>query len=111
MYNHEGMPYNRFNSPDSPGAGPKRGLGSYIQAEKLMQIAFVPPVAIVLCWFVGWWLSNHLHMKRIELVSIMFGCVVGLVYVVQTAVAVEKETRMRNAGGDSTGKGTDAGPQ
>jgi hypothetical protein len=111
VYNQQRVPYNRFNPPDSSGAGPKRGLGNYIQAEKLMQIAFVPPVAIALCWVGGWWLSNRFHMKWMELVAIMFGCVVGLVYVVQTAVGVENETRMRNSTGNGDGKGTGAGPR
>jgi hypothetical protein len=105
------MPYNRFNPPDSSSAGPKRGLGAYIQAEKLMQIAFVPPVAIALCWVGGWWLSNRFHMKWLEVAAIMFGCVVGLVYVVQTAVQVEKETKMRNGSSDGAGRGTGAGQQ
>jgi hypothetical protein len=101
------MPYNRFNPPDKP----RTGIGAYIQAEKLMQIAFVPPVAVVLCWLAGWWLGNKFHSHWLEIAAIMFGCVAGLVYVVQTAVGVEKETRMRNADPNQPGKGTDAPEQ
>jgi uncharacterized membrane protein YfcA len=100
------MAFNRFNPPDKQRSGGSTGLGAYIQAEKLMQIAFVLPAAVVIGWVGGWWLSNHFHQKWLELAGIFFGCMVGLVYVVQTAFAVEKETRMRNDGGDGAGKGT-----
>jgi uncharacterized membrane protein YfcA len=100
------MPYNRFdNDPKEPSKA-SSGMGAYIQAEKLMQIAFVLPAAVVIGWIGGWWLSNHFHQKWMELAGIFFGCMVGLVYVVQTAVAVEKETRMRNGNGNGPGKGT-----
>jgi uncharacterized membrane protein YfcA len=99
------MAYNRFNNDPKPRTSATTGLGAYIQAEKLMQIAFVLPAAVVIGWIGGWWLSSHFHQKWIEIAGVFFGCMVGLVYVIQTAIAVEKDTRMRNGDGDGTGKG------
>ena len=100
------MAYNRFNNDPKPRSGSSSGLGAYIQAEKLMQIAFVLPAAVVIGWVGGWWLANHFHQKWMELAGVFFGCMTGLVYVVQTAIAVEKGSRMRNEDGRGTGKGT-----
>lgn len=102
------MAFNRFNNDPKPRSGASSGLGAYIQAEKLMQIAFVLPAAVVIGWLGGWWLSDHFHQKWMELAGIFFGCMTGLVYVIQTAIAVEKETRMRNGDDGGPGKGTGA---
>ena len=57
-----------------------------------MQVAFVLPTALVICWFLGWWLAGKTHQKWLEIAGIVFGCVVGLFYVIQMAIAVEKKT-------------------
>ena len=51
----------------------------------------------------GW---PPLHQKWIEIVGVVFGCVSGLVYVVQMAVLAEKKTSMGDEGQNGTGKGT-----
>lgn len=99
------MAFNRFNSGDKERSGLSGGLGGLIEAEKLMQVAFVLPAAVCVGWAAGWWLGNELHLKWIEIVGVLFGCVSGLVYVVQLAVAAEKKTTMRDAGGNGAGKG------
>jgi hypothetical protein len=85
--------------------GYSSGMGSLIEAEKLMQVAFVLPTALVICWALGWWLANRTHQKWIEIAGIVFGCIVGLVYVIQMAIAVEKRTSMRDESRNENRKG------
>ena len=101
------MPRNRSksdsNEPSGVGGG---GLKSFVEAEKLMQVAFVLPTALVICWALGWWLAGLTHQKWIEIAGIVFGCIVGLVYVIQMAIAVEKKTSLDEGSRNETGKGS-----
>ncbi len=81
------------------------GFKSLVEAEKLMQVAFVLPTALLICWALGWWIASRTHQKWIEIAGIVFGCVVGLVYVIQMAVAVEKRTTMGDGTRNGIGKG------
>lgn len=93
------------NSSDSGDRGGSRGgLSSFVEAEKLMQVAFVLPTALVICWFFGWWLASRTHQKWIEIAGIIFGCIVGLVYVIQMAVAVEKKSISGDGSQNGNGK-------
>lgn len=100
------MPYHR-PIPDSDNR-PKSssGFGALVEAEKLMQIAFVLPAALVICWVAGWWLAHVTHQKWIEIAGIVFGCITGLVYVIQMAISVEKKTTMGDETPQGAGKGT-----
>jgi uncharacterized membrane protein YfcA len=102
------MSFNRFKSPNKPPTGVSSGIGGLIEAEKLMQVAFVMPAAVLIGWAAGWWLSAHLHQKWIEIAGVIFGCVSGLVYVIQMAVLAEKNTSMGDDGENGAGKGTPA---
>jgi ATP synthase protein I len=86
------MSHRSQNPEQKEGEGLSSGFKSLVEAERLMQIAFVLPSALVICWFLGWWLASHTHQKWLETAGIIFGCIVGLVYVVQMAIAVEKRT-------------------
>jgi hypothetical protein len=98
------------NDPDSESR-PRLGSGfnSLVEAEKLMQVAFVLPTALVICWFLGWWLGQKTHQKWIEIAGIVFGCIVGLFYVIQMAIAVEKKTSMEDGSQNDIGKGRSNG--
>jgi uncharacterized membrane protein YfcA len=100
------MAFNRFKSPTKPHTGVTSGIAGLVEAEKLMQVAFVMPAAVLIGWAAGWWLGNHLHQKWIEIAGVVFGCVSGLFYVIQMAVATEKKTSMGDDTQDGTGKGT-----
>ena len=100
------MPFNRSTPPSKSSNGLSSGISGLIEAEKLMQIAFILPAAVVICWIAGWWLAHLLHQKWIEIAGIMFGCISGLVYVVQMAVQAEKKTRMGDDAQNGSGKGT-----
>ena len=100
------MPFNRSIPPNKQRTGLSSGIGGLIEAEKLMQIAFVMPASVLIGWAAGWWLSHTLHQKWIEIAGVVFGCVSGLVYVIQMAVMAEKNTSMGDEAHDGTGKGT-----
>lgn len=82
------MPYNT-PIPERKGRG-KAGLESLVQAEKLLQIAFVLPSALVIGWLAGAWADMKLHQSWLTITGVIFGCVAGLFYVVQMAVQAEK---------------------
>lgn|SRR5512146_1011729 len=100
------MPYQRPIPDGKKSRGLSSGFSSLVEAEKLMQVAFVLPTALVICWFLGWWLAEHTHQKWLEIAGIVFGCIVGLVYVIQIAFAVEKKTSMDDDSRNETGKGS-----
>jgi len=100
------MAFNR-SSPDSKQrTGLASGVGALVEAEKLMQIAFVLPASVLIGWLAGWWLGNLLHQKWIEIAGVVFGCVSGLVYVIQMAILAEKKTSMGDEARNGAGKGT-----
>jgi len=84
------MPYNN-PIPDPKTRGKAAGgLQSLVQAEKLMQIAFVLPSAMVIGWLLGAWGDMKLHQSWLTIVGVIFGCVAGLYYVVRLAMDAEK---------------------
>ncbi len=100
------MAFNRFNPPDKKPSGLSAGIGGLVEAEKLMQIALVMPISAAIGLLAGWWLSNLLHHKWIEIAGILFGCAAGLFYTIQTAIAAEKKTTTRDEDPNGAGKGT-----
>ena len=66
------------------------GFQSLVQAEKLMQIAFVLPSAMIIGWLGGAWADSKLHQKWITIVGVIFGCTAGLYYVIRLAMDAEK---------------------
>jgi ATP synthase protein I len=100
------MPRQDPNSKSDGHSRSSSGFGSLVEAEKLMQVAFVLPTALVICWAGGWWLASRTHHKWIEIAGIVFGCIVGLVYVIQMAIAVEKKSSLDEGSQSETGKGS-----
>jgi ATP synthase protein I len=66
------------------------GIESLVQAEKLLQIAFILPSAMVVGWLLGAWADMKLHQSWLTIVGVIFGCVAGLVYVIRLAIDAEK---------------------
>lgn len=85
------MPYHR-PIPDNGQRGKASSvIDAIVQAEKMIQIAFVLPCAAFIGWLGGAWLDHKLHQTWISLVGIVFGGVSGLVYVVKLALITDKQ--------------------
>jgi F0F1-type ATP synthase assembly protein I len=87
------MPFHRAIPEQKPPEKDSSGLRGYIEAEKLLHLAFVLPAAVFVGWGAGWWADEHLHQHWIAIAGIVFGSVGGLFYVVQQAIATEKNSR------------------
>jgi F0F1-type ATP synthase assembly protein I len=99
------MPFNRpipksTNTPDRPG-----GMHSLVEAEKLMQIAFLLPSAVLVGWGIGALAQSHWHQKWMVGAGLILGCAAGLVSVIRVAFAAERAASK----GDGAGTGTTGG--
>ena len=82
------MPYLPPNPNQKPEGG---GLKSLVQAEKLVQIALVLPVAVLIGWFFGSLLDRWLHQTWIYIVGIVFGMIAGMMEAVRMALSAGKD--------------------
>jgi F0F1-type ATP synthase assembly protein I len=82
-----------FNNP-SPDSENKRksssGLNSLVQAERLMQIAFVLPCAMLIGWGAGWAVDHYFHMHWAVAVGLVLGIVAGMVSAIRMAMDAMK---------------------
>jgi uncharacterized membrane protein YfcA len=104
------MPFNRPIPESKPPEKSSGALRGYVEAEKLLNIAAVMPAAVAICGGAGWWVGNRLHQHWIFIVGIVFGCVAGLFFVIQTAIAAEKISRKEDSAQNGSGKGSDDPP-
>jgi ATP synthase protein I len=86
------MAFNNPASPENGSSGGRRdrssgGLQSLIQAEKLMQIAFLLPCALLIGWGIGWWIDHHFHTHWATIAGLIFGLVSGMVSVIRMALS------------------------
>src|SRR5580692_9261506 len=81
------MPFNPPVPDNTPRKRDNGGLGTLVQAEKLMQIAILLPSAAFIGWLAGAWLDSKLHQEWIGLAGMIFGGISGLVYVVRLVMA------------------------
>ena len=100
------MPFHRPIPESKPTEKSMGALRGYVEAEKLLNIAAVMPAAVAICGGAGWWVGNRLHQHWIFIVGIIFGCVAGLFYVIQQAIAAEKVSRKEDSTQNGTGKGS-----
>ena len=98
------MPFNRAIPESKPRPKSGGALASLIEAEKMMQIAFLLPSAAFVGWLAGAGLDKLLHQSWIAVVGIIFGGVAGLVYVARLAMAAG----LKAAGGAGNGKSAEA---
>jgi len=97
------MPYHRPIPEQQPRGKASGIVDAIVQAEKMIQVAFVLPCSVLIGWLGGWWLDRLLHQTWIYLVGIVFGGAAGLVYVIRLALATD-----RSVGGGKGGSGTGA---
>lgn len=93
------MPFHR-PIPDSSQRGKRSSIiDAIVQAEKMIQIAFVLPCATFIGWLIGLWLDRLLHQSWLAIVGLIFGGISGLVYAIKLAVMTEKQV---TRGGDNS---------
>ena len=95
------MPFHRAIPESKPPAKAASGLSSYVEAEKLMQIALLLPSSAFIGWLAGAWADSHFHQSWIGIAGCVFGGISGLVYVVRLAIT--------SAGDSANGAGTENG--
>jgi F0F1-type ATP synthase assembly protein I len=93
----------RPKDDDKPSSKMAGGINSLVQAERLLQVAFVLPSAMVIGWLGGAWADSKLHQSWITIVGVIFGCVSGLFYVIRMAMAAEKSAG--GSGANTNGSG------
>jgi hypothetical protein len=100
MLDDSPMPFNR-PIPDARQSGKNAsGLGTLVEAEKMMQIAILLPSSAFIGWLAGAWLDGRLHQSWIALAGIIFGGFAGLVYVVRLVVTAGAKSRSEDKSGD-----------
>jgi len=68
------------------GGGFSGGMNTFVQAERLLQLAFVLPAAVLIGWGAGALLDKWLHTDWIYIAGLLFGSAAGLVEVVRQAM-------------------------
>ena len=106
------MPFNRAIPESKRRAKPAGALATLMEAEKMIQIAFLLPCSVLVGWVAGAWADSLLHQSWIALAGIIFGGVAGLVYVGRLVMAAGVKTggkagKVTSGGNKSvTGKGS-----
>jgi ATP synthase protein I len=80
-------------NPDRSKSQRGGAMNTLVQAESLLQIAFVLPAAVLIGWGAGALLDKWLHTNWIYIVGLLFGSAAGLLEVVRQALRAGNETR------------------
>jgi F0F1-type ATP synthase assembly protein I len=100
------MPYNRPIPESKKRSKVSMGIASWVQAEKLMQIALVLPSAVLIGWAGGAWLDSRFHQKWIAVVGIILGSIAGLTSAIRLAMDVERSASKEDESREESGKGS-----
>ncbi len=65
------------------GAG--GGLGDFVKAESMVQLALALPAECLIGALLGAWLDRHFHQNWIAVVGIILGAVAGFIQIFTTA--------------------------
>jgi F0F1-type ATP synthase assembly protein I len=76
-------------NPDTPKR--TKTVDSLVRAEKLTQIAFILPAAVVVGWLGGAGLDKWLHTNWIYLAGIVLGCAAGFVQIFRLVLGQERQ--------------------
>jgi len=82
-----------FLSPNPSSKPEKPAVHSIVQAERLIQIALVLPIAVLIGWFFGAMLDRWLHQTWITIVGIVMGMIAGMIEAVRMALAAGKTSK------------------
>jgi ATP synthase protein I len=82
-----------FNAPNPNQKPPRGAMKTIVQADRLMQIALVLPIAVLIGWFFGAMLDRWLHQTWITIVGIILGMIAGMLEAVRMALAAGKDSK------------------
>jgi ATP synthase protein I len=110
---------NQSNKPGdaSDGSGESGGssggatsglIGSWIQAEKMIQVALMLPCAGFIGWAIGAGLDRWLHQTWISMAGIVLGIIAGLIGAIQMAIASAAGPKRKGGNGDGSASGSSA---
>lgn len=79
--------------PDpKPATGRANGaVAGLVRAERLLQIAFILPAAVVVGWLIGAGLDKWLHQHWINLAGLALGAIAGFVEIFRLVFSAEKQ--------------------
>ena len=66
-------------------------MDGIVKAERLTQIAFVLPAAVLIGWGAGALLDKWLHTQWIYIVGVVFGAIAGMTEAVRQALHTSRE--------------------
>jgi len=81
------MPFHSPNPNSERPARKSRGLDSLVQAERVMQIAFMLPCAALIGWGLGWLVDRWLHSQWATITGLIFGLIAGMFSVIRIAMS------------------------
>ncbi len=84
-------------------------IGSWIQAEKMIQVALMLPCAGFIGWVIGAGLDRWLHQTWISMAGIVLGIIAGLFGAIQMAIASASGPKHKGNSGDGTASGRSGG--
>ncbi|HTV03979.1 MAG TPA: AtpZ/AtpI family protein [Acidobacteriaceae bacterium] len=74
-------------NPNAPPHAPRRTetMQTILKAERLTQIAFVLPCAVLIGWGLGALLDKWLHQQWIYIAGVILGAIAGMVEAIRQA--------------------------
>lgn len=89
------MPYNNPIPERKKDGGLSGALKTYVQVEKIAQIAFVLPSAVLIGWLGGVWLDAKLHQSWMTMTGFILGCIAGFTTTIRMAMDLVAEPKKR----------------
>jgi F0F1-type ATP synthase assembly protein I len=87
------MPYNNPIPERKKSGGLPEALKTYVQVEKIAQIAFVLPSAVLIGWLGGVWLDAKLHQSWMTMTGFILGCIAGFTTTIRMAMDLVAEPK------------------
>ena len=69
---------------------PSKAVEGIMRAEKMTQIAFILPAAVLVGWLGGAGLDKWLHQHWIYILGILLGCVAGFIQIFRLVLGTER---------------------
>ena len=85
------MPQHSINQNENSGKRRSGAVDGLIRAERMIQVAFILPTAVLVGWLAGAGMDKWLHQRWIYLVGIILGCVAGFVQIFRLVLGTEKD--------------------